>query len=297
MKIGVANYPITFHENLEAWKFHVEKWVLQGEQAELLVFPEYGSMEMASILPEEKDPKVQVSGMQTFLDDFKNCYASLAEKYRKIIVAPSFPLHWKDKVINRVFVFGPKGEEVGYQDKWFMTPFERFDWDVSKGEPQLTIFQTPKGSFGIQICYDSEFSIGSRLLVENGADLILLPSCTETLRGATRVHIGARARALENQCYTAVSQTIGEALWSPAVDYNYGYTGFYSSPDLGLPEDGILQLGPKQLQGWLIQELDFSLNQRIRKEGGVRNFEDHQNIVQVHKDFKFEIVRKKIEVG
>ena len=85
--------------------------------------------------------------------------------------------------------------------------------EIQSAPKKLTLFEDSWGSFGIQICYDVEFALGSQLLCSAGASLIVSPSCTETIRGATRVHIGARARALENQCYVVVSQTVGNAEW------------------------------------------------------------------------------------
>lgn len=279
MRIAAANYPILYHESLENWKIHVKNWLdeLDGKQIDVAVFPEYGSIELVSLLSKELqvDLKGQILALDKCLSVFKAYYADLAKEKNIIIVAPSYPIHLEEKVINRVFVFSASGEE-GYQDKLFMTPFEANEWGVSAGEPALTVFKTAKGSFGIQICYDSEFPIGSFELAKSGAEVILLPSCTETIRGATRVHVGGRARALENQCYTMVSQTMGEALWSPAVDYNYGYCAAYATPDIGFPELGILQEGEHQKAGWMIQEFDLSLLQKVRAEGAVLNYQDSQ---------------------
>jgi predicted amidohydrolase len=140
------------------------------------------------------------------------------------------------------------------------------------------LFEAPWGNFGIQICYDVEFGLGSQLLSSAGASLLLAPSCTETIRGATRVHVGARARALENQAYTVVSQTVGNAAWSPAVDINYGYAGFYCTPDKNLPEEGIIATMAPQKEGWLLETLDFALLETVRNDGQVFNFKDHQRL-------------------
>jgi predicted amidohydrolase len=277
MRIAAANYPIQYHSSLEEWKEYVKDWInqLDGKKIDVAVFPEYGSIELVSLLSKElqNDLVGQIKALEIYLQDFKEHYAALAKDKNICIVAPSYPIHHENRVINRAYVFSPSGKE-GYQDKLFMTPFESNEWGVSAGEPVLTVFKTIKGSFGIQICYDSEFSIGSHELVKAGAEIILLPSCTETLKGATRVHIAGRARALENQCYTVVSQTIGEALWSPAVDYNYGYCAAYSTPDLGFPDLGILQEGQHQESGWMIQEFDLTLLQKVREYGGVLNHKD-----------------------
>lgn len=284
MRIAAANYPVKYHESLPGWKAYVDGWFreLSGKEVDVAVFPEYGSVELVSLLSRElqQDAYAQIRAMEEFHGAFLELYGDLARRYGMVVVAPSYPVRSGEKMINRAYVFGPSGL-AGYQDKLFMTPFENREWGVSAGEPELTLFQAAKGSFGIQICYDSEFGIGAHELAKAGAGVILVPSCTETIRGATRVHVGARARALENQCYTLVSQTMGEALWTPAVDYNYGYCGAYSTPDTGFPELGILQTGTPQQAGWMIQDFDLSLLDKVREEGGVLNFNDSAGTVQL----------------
>ena len=279
--VASAQYPITRHADFAAWKEHMENWVgdAAAKGAGLLLFPEYGAMELVSILAAEvqRDILLQVAAMDSFKESFCAVFVEFALKYHVIIVAPSLPVVEDGKQLNRVFVFSPKGV-VGYQDKFFMTRFENEEWGIASAPKILTVFEASWGKFGIQICYDVEFGIGSQMLCHAGASLILAPSCTETIRGATRVHVGARARALENQAYTAVSQTIGNAEWSPAVDINYGYAAFYSTPDKDLPEEGIIATKPAQQEGWLIQELDFSQTEEVRRDGHVFNFNDQQKI-------------------
>ncbi len=281
VKIATAQYPITRQTTFKDWQIHTESWVRNATEqgAELLLFPEYGSMELVSLFSDEirKDIRRQVLEMNTLLEGFCKTFTDLAQKYQAIILAPSFPVFENNKIYNRVFVFSSKGQ-VGYQDKFFMTRFENEEWGISSAPKLLTVFQASWGSFGIQICYDIEFPLGSQILCENGVDLILAPSCTETIRGATRVHVGARARALENQCYVAVSQTINNAEWSPAVDINFGYAAIYSSPDKNLPEEGIVAIQKPQTDGWLIKTLDLNLLKNIREDGQVFNFKDSRAI-------------------
>lgn len=276
--ISLAQYPITFHHSLVDWKAHTEKWIAEAcsQGAQILTFPEYGSMELTSLLPEEirNDLKLQIDRMQEFLPFFIETFRSFAEKYECIIIAPSFPVILADKTVNRCFVFSEN--TYSFQDKHFMTRFEDESWGISTSDGALRLFDTRFGKFGVQICFDIEFPVGGHLLAEAGADFILVPSCTETLKGATRVHIGARARAMEQQIYTGVAQTINEALWSPAVDINYGYTAFYSSPDGDFDDEGILARSQAQQAGWLIETLDLSRNKEIRENGQVLNFKHSQ---------------------
>jgi predicted amidohydrolase len=295
MQVAAAQYPITQHASFKDWSFHIENWVKSAVDrgARLLLFPEYGAMELVSLFPEEirLDIRRQVDKLDEIKDDFCAVFVHLAKKYEVIIVAPSIPL--LDQIqhrVNRAFVFAPQGL-AGYQDKFFMTRFENEEWGIQSGQKTLSLFETSWGSFGIQICYDVEFGIGSQLLCSAGAELILAPSCTETLRGATRVHVGARARSLENQAYTIVSQTIGESLWSPAVDINYGFAACYSTPDKNFPEEGILSTMKPQKEGWLVQKLDFSKIADVRNDGQVLNFRDQQTLLPFTRDQNISINR------
>ena len=125
--------------------------------------------------------------------------------------APVFDDSLGPRPVNRARLFTPLGG-CGVQDKQIMTRFEREDWDVVPGGG-LQVFDTALGKIGILICYDSEFPLLARACRD--AELMLVPSCTEALAGYWRVRIGAMARALENQCVTAMASLVGDAAWCP----------------------------------------------------------------------------------
>jgi predicted amidohydrolase len=154
-----------------------------------------------------------------------------------------------------------------------MTRFERERWGVSPGSG-VKVFDTPLGRLGVSICYDAEFPLIARRQAEAGADVILVPSCTDGLPGYHRVRIGARARALENQCYAVTSHTVGMAEWSPAVDENVGAAGVFAPPDIGFPPDGVLAEGPLSEPRWVFAELDLAALRMVRAEGQVTNARD-----------------------
>ena len=154
-----------------------------------------------------------------------------------------------------------------------MTRFEHENWGISAGRG-LTLFETAIGRLGILICYDAEFPLLARALVAAGADLLLVPSCTDGWAGYHRVRIACQARALEGQCYVAQSPTVGEALWSPALDVNVGRAGVFCPPDRGLPEDGVIALGRDGAIGWTVAELDLDLIGSVRTDGQVLNRRD-----------------------
>jgi predicted amidohydrolase len=94
------------------------------------------------------------------------------------------------------------------------------------------------------------------------------------LAGANRVHVGARARALENQIYVAVAPTVGQAPWSLAMDNNIGWAAAYSAPDVGLPDDGALVAGSLNQPGWVTAGLDFGRLRSARRHAQVRSAHD-----------------------
>jgi predicted amidohydrolase len=290
MKIAAAQYPIGFFDTWDDWKKNVETWVEKSEDTDILIFPEYGSMELVSLLDEKvrKDLKGQIVEMNNLLPEFLSVFIELSKAFKKIIVCPSFPVFENNRFVNRVFVVCTSGL-AGHQDKFFMTRFEDEEWGIASGTKKLSIFETQWGRFGIQTCYDVEFGIGSKLLCEAGAEVIFAPSCTETLKGATRVHIGARARALENQCFVVVSQTVGNAEWSPAVDINYGYAAVYSTPDVGFPDDGIIKIGIHQVEMWLFSDLEINKIKEVRIYGSVLNFKSNLAIKSSLIDSEIEI--------
>ena len=272
--LALAQYPIVQHQSYDTWKLHIRKWVqhaIEGK-AKIIVFPEYGSMDLTALFEDriKADLKHQLDEIQDLLPGFIDFFQSLAKEFECIIVAPSFPVKIESSFVNRAFVFSESS--FSFQDKHFMTRFEDEEWGVASSDGVLRVFKTRFGNFGIQICFDIEFPIGGQLLAEAGADLIVVPSCTETLKGATRVHIGARARAMEQQIYVGVSQTIGNSEWSPAVDINYGYTAVYSSPDGDFSDEGIEAIEEEQTEGWLITKLDTERNKEIRENGQVFNY-------------------------
>jgi predicted amidohydrolase len=297
LKIASAQYPISHHANFFEWKTHVREWiqVAAGQGANLLVFPEYGSMELVSLFDADirQDLQLQVRELDRLKEEFCETFAALSAEFNVTIVAPTLPILKHENPINRAYVFS-KGQTVGYQDKLFMTRFETEEWGVKSGEPILTLFEADWGSFGIQICYDIEFPIGSALLAQAGANMIIAPSCTETLRGATRVHVGARARAMENQLYTVVAQTVGEAKWSPAVDVNFGYAAAYSTPDNGFPEEGILSSGTPQEAKWLFFEPNFELLRNVRQDGQVFNYRDMSQLTMAYKNERISVQKAKV---
>lgn len=277
VKIASAQYDIGQFNDWSQYVDKVTQWVdnAAAEGSDILLLPEYASMELVSLFPENiiRSLNKQLSAMQELHQSFVDLYQNLASQHQIYIQPGTFPLRMSDNSYrNRAYLFGAEGL-AGYQDKLLMTRFENEQWLISPGD-RIQVLETRFGKIGINICYDSEFPMIARKQVEMGADLILVPSCTDTTAGYHRVRIGCQARALENQCYVVQSPTVGKADWSEAVDVNIGAAGVYTPVDYGFPDNGILAMGELNQAQWLYAELDLARIAEIRNTGQVFNYRD-----------------------
>ncbi len=272
-RIAAAQYPIDALASWDAYVGKLTRWVAEAAEAgaSLLVFPEYGAMELASLDPDSMgDLQGSIVFVSALLPRVDALHAELAARFGVHILAASAPWQAPDgRFRNRARLFAPGGM-VGVQDKLIMTRFEREEWGIVGGAA-LSLFDTALGRIGVCICYDSEFPLIARALVEAGAEILLVPSCTDSLHGYERVRIGSRARALEGQCYVVQSPTVGTADWSPAVDVNRGAAAVYGPPDRGFPDDGVIAQGMLDAPGWVFAEVDLAAVGEVRQNGGVLN--------------------------
>ena len=276
-RVAAAAYPIDFLGDWQAYAAKIGRWVDEAAAAgaKLLVFPEYFSMELPSLFPAEiyGSLSAQLGSMQAVLPDFIQLFAGLAQKHRVTICAGSFPVRVENGTYhNRSYLFHSDGR-CEYQEKVQMTRFENEQWLIEGGN-DVRVFDTELGKIGIAICYDSEFPLIARRMVELGANIILVPSCTDTLAGYWRVRIGCQARALENQCYVVHSSTVGDAAWSPAVDVNTGTGAVYTPVDRGFPDNGVLASGELNKPGWTYADVNPESIAHVRRTGQVFNYRD-----------------------
>ena len=255
---------------MDAWVAAMEASVAEAVDrgAELLVFPEYGGMDLSG-----PSGAMDIGGVTRAaadaVDAADEALGGLARSCGVWIVAGSAPVSVNGAFVNRARLFGPAGQ-TGFQDKQVMTPYERGTWGIRPGGG-LKVFDTDLGCLGILICYDAEFPALGRALVEAGAEIIAVPSCTESLAGYRRVRVGAMARALEGQCVVIHAVTVGDAPWCPPVDENRGAAAVYGPPDLGFPDTGVIAEGMVDAPGWVVAEVDRSAIARVRAEGRVLN--------------------------
>jgi predicted amidohydrolase len=318
--VAAAQYGVEF---LDSWQHYADKLAYRVEEAvaqgaQILVFPEYACLELASLFAASvyTNLHTQLEALQELLPNFLHLHRKLARQYGVYLVASSFPVQCRGAprgggplgaatapnggahpegtrqhgaplgayYRNRAFFCMPDGA-CDFQDKLMMTRFENEVWNISRGY-EIKVFPTAHGLVGVNICYDNEFPLIARQQVEMGAQIILSPSSTDTLAGFNRVRIGCRARAMENQCYVVMSSVVGTVDWSAAMDVHIGAAGIFTPVDTGFPGDGVLAQGEMNTPQWVIAELDLSRLHEVRTNGQVLNHRDWDRQMEfTHKTF------------
>ncbi|MDX2258221.1 MAG: carbon-nitrogen hydrolase family protein [Hyphomicrobiaceae bacterium] len=276
LTVATAQYPVGAPATLADWRDKIAAWVAAGAAtgADLLVFPEYAAIEQAATFGPEVtgDLLATLAAVAGEAGERVAFHAELASEYGVCILVGSGPVEGSDgRYRNAAQLVTPAGL-VGEQEKLIMTPFEH-GWGVAAGGP-VRVFDTSIGRVAVAICYDSEFPLTVRAMAEAGAELLLVPSCTERLSGFHRVRTGAKARALESQIAVVTSPLIGEAPWSAAIDVNTGAAGLFVPSEHGVSDTGIIAEGTIDKPEWVVGTFDFAGLRRLRSGGEMRNYAD-----------------------
>jgi predicted amidohydrolase len=284
MRIAAAQWTIQRSPSFAAWHERVrgELAAAAAQGAGLALLPEYLALELAGLFAPaiHADFLASLDALQALYADWQASFANLARDTGLHVLAGTFLLRQPNgRYRNRAELYAPDGRRW-FQDKLVLTGFERGFAVIEPGD-QLQVFDTALGRIGVNVCYDGEFPLFARRQYEAGARLLLVPSCTDTPAGATRVRVGCRARALENQIHVVQSVTAGEAAWSPALDTNTGFAAVFAPSDRGLPDSGELARATDGAT-WCIADIDAAALDAVRRNGQVANAADWESQLRLN---------------
>ena len=132
------------------------------------------------------------------------------------ILIGSLPIRVNEKLVNRSFLIGPKGDVLYKYDKIHLYDVNLPNGDVYKesdtyksgNKAIIAEIKTNKIKIGLTICYDLRFPNLYQDLAINGAEIIVVPSAFSNLTGAVHWHTLLKARAIETGAFiVAPAQT------------------------------------------------------------------------------------------
>ncbi len=263
MRLAAAQYSL---ERPTSWDDYEQRLRdrLAEAQADVVVLPEYAGLEVLSFLAPGQPLDRQLAALD--VNRYQDVFKRLARDRGQIFLAGSVPVSDGHAYRNRAYLFLPNGT-MSWQDKLVLTPWERSTGLIEPGR-ELRVFETNVGVLAVNICYDSEFPMLAHRQARAGAEVLLVPSCTEGRTGYHRVRLACRARALENQILTVQSSAVGRFPDCEFIDRNSGAAGFFVPPDIGFPDDGVLAEGKLNRGMFVTCEAPLGRLELLRREGG-----------------------------
>ena len=247
--------------------------VAAGYGADFVLFPELLTAQLMSFI-DVKTPLEAIRRLTTYTEQLDALFVRLAKEYQVCIVGGTHPMLVGDEILNMATLYLPDGK-MHRQPKLHITPNERRWWGVSGGA-SLQVFDTPKARVGILICYDIEFPEAARYLIDQGAEVIFVPFCTDDRQGYLRVRYCAQARAIENQVYVVAAGTVGNLPDTSNMDIQYAQSAVFSPSDFTFARDGILVEASANAETVITTDLDFEALREAINAGSVRQRADRR---------------------
>ncbi len=201
-------------------------------------------------------------------------FSALAVSYNINIIAGSMP-EMKDGVLVNVAYLCRRDGTIDRSEKIHVTPDESKVWGM-KGGSEIKSFDTDCGRIGILICYDSEFPELSRLLADEGMNILFVPFLTDTQNGYSRVRNCAQARAIENECYVVIAGSVGNLPNVHNMDIQFAQSMVFTPCDFAFPANGIKAEATPNTEMILISDVDIDLLNELHEYGSVRNLKDRR---------------------
>jgi predicted amidohydrolase len=204
----------------------------------------------------------------------KNKFSELAVSYNVNIITGSMPSLENGALKNVGFVCHRSGK-VDQYEKIHITPDEVKSWGLQGGN-SLKTFITDAGIIGVLICYDSEFPELSRLLADEGMQILFVPFLTDTQNAYLRVRLCSQARAIENECFVAITGSTGNLPEVENMDLNYSQAAVFTPSDFAFPSNAIKSEATANTEMVLIADVDLKLLDELNSYGSVRNLKDRR---------------------
>lgn len=275
VRLGLIQWQMRLYKDLEELMQQAEYFVdaVSAYRSDFALFPEFFNAPLMADnnhLPESEAIRELAKHTPKIVQKF----SELAISYNINIITGSMPEIRDELLYNVGYICKRDGTTERYE-KLHVTPDEAKVWGMQGGN-ELRTFDTDCGKIGVLICYDSEFPELSRLLADEGMDILFIPFLTDTQNGYSRVRHCAQARAIENECYVAIAGSVGNLPKVNNMDIQYAQSMVFTPCDFSFPANGIKAEATTNTEMILIADVDLDLLKDLNQFGSVRNLKDRR---------------------
>ncbi|MAK35423.1 MAG: carbon-nitrogen hydrolase [Flavobacteriaceae bacterium] len=286
VRLGLIQWQMRRYDGLEDLMHQAEYFIdsVAGYRSDFAVFPEFFNAPLMAKFNAMGESDA-IRELAKYTKEITQRLSQLSISYNINIITGSMPELVRNKLYNVGYLCRRDGSVERYE-KIHCTPDEVKVWGMQNGN-KLQTFDTDCGKIGILICYDSEFPELSRLLADEGMDILFVPFLTDTQNGYSRVRLCAQARAIENECYVAISGSVGNLPNVHNMDIQYAQSAVFTPCDFSFPSNGIKAEATANAEMILVADVDLGLLRELHSFGAVKNLKDRR------KDFyRLERVKK-----
>lgn len=284
IRLGLVQWQMRSYQGLDDMFTQIEFFVdaVSGYKSDFALFPELFNAPLMAKYNHLSEAEAMRTLAQ-YTEEIKNRFINLAITYNVNIITGSLPELKNNKLYNVGYVCRRDGTYEGYE-KIHITPDEQKFWGLQGGN-KLKVIDTDCGPIGVLICYDVEFPELSRLLADEGMQILFVPFLTDTQNGYTRVRNCAGARAIENECYVAIAGSVGNLPRVENMDIQFAQSVVFTPCDFPFPTNGIKAEATPNTEMILIADIDIDLLKELHSYGSVRNLKDRRKDIYELKKF------------
>uniref|UniRef100_UPI0032165B44 bifunctional GNAT family N-acetyltransferase/carbon-nitrogen hydrolase family protein n=1 Tax=uncultured Draconibacterium sp. TaxID=1573823 RepID=UPI0032165B44 len=275
VRIGLIQWQMRPYKNLDEVMQQAEFFVdaVSGYRCDFALFPEFFNAPLMAENNHLTEPEA-IRELAKHTENVVAKFSELAISYNINIITGSMPEIINEQLYNAGYLCRRDGTIDRYE-KLHVTPDEIKVWGMQGGK-QLQAFDTDCGKIGVLICYDAEFPELSRLLADEGMDILFVPFLTDTQNGYSRVRNCSQARAIENECYVAIAGSVGNLPKVHNMDIQYAQSMVFTPCDFAFPANGIKAEATPNTEMILIADVDIGLLRELNQFGSVRNLRDRR---------------------
>jgi len=271
VRLGVVQWQMRRFQSFDDLMQQVEFFVdtVSDYKSDIILFPELLNAPLIHTY-EGNIPADAMRMLAGYTEDMRQAMVEMALSYNINIVSGSVPQIGEDGKLYNVCFLCRRDGTWDSQAKLHITPDEEKHWGITGGS-DLKVFETDVGKVGILICYDVEYPELARIQSLQGMKMLLVPFWTDTKTGYLRVRRCAQARAVENECFVAISGSIGNIPKVESMGIQYSQSAIFTPSDFSFPHDAIAAEATPGIETTLITDLDLDLLKELRTKGSVRN--------------------------